>query len=51
VSTDTYDAKKAQVKYNPRQILATVLDAFGLDERNPAWGFEDVGTTPDLWAP
>jgi hypothetical protein len=39
---DTFDARQADERFGPRQLLATLMWALGLDQGNPDWGFADV---------
>jgi hypothetical protein len=49
VSTETYDARKETTRFAPRQLLATIAYAMGIDPAHPQYGFE--GATPiDLWS-
>jgi uncharacterized protein (DUF1501 family) len=49
VSTNTYDARKETTRYSPRQLLATMAYALGVDPAHPQWGFD--GAPPiDLWS-
>ena len=46
---DTFDARAPGAAYAPRQMLATLLAALGLDHRAPVWGFDDVTSLVPLW--
>lgn len=46
---DTFDARAPGAAYAPRQLLATLLSALGLDHRAPVWGFDDVTSLVPLW--
>jgi uncharacterized protein (DUF1501 family) len=49
VSTETYDARKEPTRYAPRQLLATIAYALGIDPAHPQWGF-DAASPIDLWS-
>ncbi len=49
VSTDTFDGTKADVRFGPPQLLATILDSLGLDAANAEWGFPDSVPIPGLF--
>jgi hypothetical protein len=46
---DTFDARGPGAAFAPRQLLATLLAALGLDHRAPLWGFDDVTHLVPLW--
>jgi hypothetical protein len=50
LSTDTYRGDAMGERYEPRQVLAMLLWALGLDHQNQVWGFEDVKSPiSNLW--
>lgn len=49
VDTDSYDARRAPVRYGPRQLLATALYALGIDPAHPQFGFDGATPIEELW--
>ena len=43
VSTDNYDARRESLQVAPTRLLATVLDALGIDPADPDVGFPEAG--------
>jgi uncharacterized protein (DUF1501 family) len=51
VRTDAYDARREHEHFGPRDLLATMLWAIGLEYRAEPWGFPDVSSPIQaLWA-
>jgi hypothetical protein len=46
---DTFDPRGQGPSFGPRDVLATLLFALGLDHRDPVWGFDDVAEPIPLW--
>lgn len=47
--TDTFDARKEDVRHSPRQFLATLMDAVGADASDEQSGFPDVQPIDAIW--
>jgi len=50
VDTASYDARAASVKFTMPELLATALDALGLDPTDPEYGFPAERSIGELWA-
>ncbi|MEZ4369115.1 MAG: DUF1501 domain-containing protein [Kofleriaceae bacterium] len=51
VDTATYDARAEAIRYSPPQLLATLLDALGLDAADDAYGLPTSGgPIQELWS-
>jgi uncharacterized protein (DUF1501 family) len=51
VSTDNYDARRESLQVAPTRLLATVLDALGIDSADPDVGFPEAGgPLAEVWS-